>query len=1002
MAGEQTTTKPNFFILLGINPDDPWDQAKFDAMLEEKRKEWSRKSSAVGNVRIEAQRNLALYGEIKDVMSDKAKRDLQAEAARKERMAGQSARIEQFERQLEMLAGKGFLEQPEVDRLVADFKDVLSEREIRSRIKVPVRAPDPQAGKTQQQLEPATVKAIDERLRALQKKDLYDLLGMSPSVSSDQLLKAAQALAEDMLRRQPKTQEVTLQAELAGHAKTIFKTEEMRHKYNESLRYSTLNALLEELEKIVAMQDNMLHSGQVAMFLGSATNARWSQQEALARLTEYARKRKWIVEVPTIQLGLEKQRCGNCNELNEKGREYCAKCNGQLRFKCPDCEQPVGSDDVGCGKCGFPVGNRYWVDTLLNACQTLLAQHDMKTADEQLKLAEGAWMPKRADARLKRIQEYRAEIQRYSQARQQSVERLNDYLTKRRFFTARDYLAQQSADAIPERETYLRTITTEIAQAQSLLRQAKAAMYTEQKIELCLQALHSCADYQEARDLLSTVPPSPPTNLSVKPGSDTISLQWNPSPTRSVSYKIVRKTRSQPVSVKDGQLLATIGGRVYDDTQPEIGLPSFYAVFAALEDIPSLEAATLPRPILLPAEVSMVKTRIDNQLVELTWKAPPNVQAIVVVRKEKMAPVSITDGVQLAPLDLQHLVDRAVQNDCLYFYSIFCKFKDYDGSIVTSTGVTINATPETPPEIIGRLDISSQKGAQGYEVLLRWQKPRKGRAVVLKSTQVPAIKPGESIAVNELKRFGVVLEEHPDSCMDRATQVGILYYTPVVILQNTAYVGAPQALPLIEDVSDLRCQNTGTAIRLNWNWPTNCQEVFVAFAYDGYPQTNRVTPHARVMRAEYEHRGFYDIRGNLERDHYIIVAAVVRQGDTEIIGPGARVQARLFSKIILSYEIKLPRMFGPKKRILTISARTTGKLPNLLLVSKQGRLPLRREEGEAYFRLPGPTPIENMLEFELPDKSFGPKTYGKLYLEDDGLYEMVTIHHPSEDKLRLS
>jgi hypothetical protein len=156
------------------------------------------------------------------------------------------------------------------------------------------------------------------------------------------------------------------------------------------------------------------------------------------------------------------------------------------------------------------------------------------------------------------------------------------------------------------------------------------------------------------------------------------------------------------------------------------------------------------------------------------------------------------------------------------------------------------------------------------------------------------------------------------------------------------------------------------------------------------------------MRAEYEHRGFYDIRGNPERDHYIIVAAVIRQGDTEIIGPGARAQARLFSKIILSYEIKLPRMFGPKKRVLTISARTMGKLPNLLLVSKQGRLPLRREEGEAYFRLPGPTTIENTLEFELPDKSFGPKTFGKLYLEDDGLYEMVTIHHPSNDKLRLS
>ncbi len=301
------------------------------------------------------------------------------------------------------------------------------------------------------------------------------------------------------------------------------------------------------------------------------------------------------------------------------------------------------------------------------------------------------------------------------------------------------------------------------------------------------------------------------------------------------------------------------------------------------------------------------------------------------------------------------------------------------------------------------MDISSQKVVKGYDVKLRWATPPKGEVVILKSAQPLAVRAGEALAIRELTRFGNLLKEHPDSCTDREAHPGVAYYTPVVIFQGTAYVGAAQRLALIDDVSDLRYQNLGSAIRLNWNWPANCQEAIVAFDYNGYPQLNGRTPNAhKVMRAEYEHRGFYDIRGNMERDHYIVVAAVIRQGNDEIIGPGARVQARLISKIVLSYEIKLPRLFGPKKRILSISSRTAGKLPNLLLVSKQGRLPLRREEGEAYFRLQGPIPIESTLEFELPDKSFGPKTFGKLYLEDDGLYEMVTIHHPSEDKLRLS
>src|SRR5579884_1716319 len=267
MPGEQSTAKPNFYILLGLNPDDPWNENKFRETLKTKRNEWTRKSSGVGSAAIEARRNLALCGEIEATMTNEAARNQQKAAAKKELQAGLSAKIDQFERQLEMLTRKGFVQQFEVDKLLADFKDVLSEREIRKHITVPIKASAAQPEKVQQQLEPATVKAINERLQLLNKKDLYDFLEMTQSVASEQLLKAAQALAEDMLRRQPKTPEVTMKAELAGHAKTIFKTQEMRQKYDESLRYATLHALLEEAEQTVTMQKGRLYARQVDLFL---------------------------------------------------------------------------------------------------------------------------------------------------------------------------------------------------------------------------------------------------------------------------------------------------------------------------------------------------------------------------------------------------------------------------------------------------------------------------------------------------------------------------------------------------------------------------------------------------------------------------------------------------------------------------------------------------------------------------------------------------------------
>src|SRR5574340_1332085 len=247
----ETTSTPNIYILLGLNPDDPWDEKHALAVLEEKRGEWSRKSNSFGNVMLEAKRNLAAVSRIREIITDKdpTERNRLAAEARQERAAGNKAKIDLFERQVDILLGKGFIEQTELDKLIADFKDVLSEKEIRRRITVPIHAPGAQGPKQQQQLDATMAKSINDKLRLLQKQDLYDLLDLPQTTSNEELSRAAQALYEEMQRRQPKTAEVTMQSELAGYAKTIFKSMEMRAKYNESRRLSKLNELLEEFEK---------------------------------------------------------------------------------------------------------------------------------------------------------------------------------------------------------------------------------------------------------------------------------------------------------------------------------------------------------------------------------------------------------------------------------------------------------------------------------------------------------------------------------------------------------------------------------------------------------------------------------------------------------------------------------------------------------------------------------------------------------------------------------
>ncbi len=1003
MAGE--TTHPNYFILLGLDPDAPWDAARFKAALQTKRSEWSRQSAGVGAKAIAAQKNREMIPDIERVMGNQALREAEAAAARKERATAARDRSTIFDQQLALAEAKGYLEKGEFDKLVADFKDVLSEREIRRRLKVEVRVPTGPDPKTAHKLDRSVIKTVEQLLAQLGIPDLYQLLALKPNTPAEVLCRAADQLYRDMTIRQPKDAEVTAKSELAGHAKDIFQSSDKRTEYNDSLLQQAMDALLKPLDESMSRPtDKTLHAGQVQIFLRDAAEKGWQNDPALAKLMEHARQRKWFVEVPTLTLTVQ-QRCGNCGVINPQQNQFCRKCNKPLLIQCPNCDQRVPSDEAGCNRCGFPVGNAFWVDEVLIECDGLLHREEIKTADERLRTVERAWTPKKADERVKKIRSYREKIQSLAQQQQKHLEQLRQMIDQHRFYSAQQYLAKLPARLAHEVAPYQKIISENLARTRELVKQAQSpASNNDRKAELCLQALKICADAADARALLSTIPPAPPGNVQAEVHGTVVSLSWDASLSRGVSYKIVCKGGSRPSSVTDGKLLGTITGHAYDDAQPENGIPLFYAVFSAYAEITSEQSTVLARPVLLARNVSRVTALVDNGLVDLRWQLPEHVHDVVVVRKSGSPPTSSRDGTPLSLTDKSRLVDRTVQNDQRYYYGIYCLYQDYDQRLVSSSGVIKEATPETPPAIITELHIQSMHGPRGYDVRLNWTVPVKGQVMVLKTTRPSELKTYSSISKDELKRYGELLQGQANALTDRLNGTGIVYYTPVVIFQNNAYIGVMHRYVCVEDVTDLEFENLGNALRLQWTWPGNCQEALVCFGYAPWPTPNQATTNAtRITRTEYEYHGHYDIHGETNTDYYIVVAAIIKHGNEEIVANGARLQARLASKVVLTYEIKQPRgLFGPKQYMLHLSVRSPGQLPTLLLINKQGHLPIMKTEGDVFFRLQGPIPLDDNMVIPLPDKPRPPKTFAKLYLEDDKYYNEVIIHHPSEDKLRLS
>src|SRR5215468_10836942 len=115
MASETTE---NFFALLEIDPDAPWNQEEFESKLRSKQSQWSRESTGPTKKALLAKKRLEKIQEIKRIMSDKTQREALARAAKEEQSFDKNAKLEEFARRLRQAELKGFLEQSEVTGLI--------------------------------------------------------------------------------------------------------------------------------------------------------------------------------------------------------------------------------------------------------------------------------------------------------------------------------------------------------------------------------------------------------------------------------------------------------------------------------------------------------------------------------------------------------------------------------------------------------------------------------------------------------------------------------------------------------------------------------------------------------------------------------------------------------------------------------------------------------------------------------------------------------------------
>jgi|GEM_PF-5728532 hypothetical protein len=511
--------RPNFFILLGLSPEEPWDEASYARAVSEKRNLWARQAQGDETQRatIEAQRNLRLRREMERVMLDPRARGTERQAANSERRDESHRRHRMVADQMEDMLEKGYLLDDEYERL-RNEEAILVDDALRQRLEDAERRPRDRGDDNEQRLDQAMEQDLRRYLNVIGQPDLYAALRMADpeagrTAPTDRLLAAAHALPGTRHAGNEDSPEVEAMRKLSAFAGQVLGSPDLKRRHDATVRHWALDTLLDRYESSLEIARE-ISSRQFEKFLREAAAKGIDIGTARNDLIARFRKRGWSVDAPSAAFEAMLRadvRCPSCSRLNDSESDHCAHCGRALRRPCPRCDAAVRGAARACSACGFPVGEHDYVEHLVGRAETCLARHDVSGADERAAEAARLWpVPaSRSDDLSDRIRAVRTLIADL-RAAQQELLRQVDPLMDALNYQAAKRLLRGAVATHPGLGGHLEVCEDAISASDQRLRDARApGLPNEKRAELYSEALRICADNDEARSELSLLSLSP-------------------------------------------------------------------------------------------------------------------------------------------------------------------------------------------------------------------------------------------------------------------------------------------------------------------------------------------------------------------------------------------------------------------------------------------------------------------------------------------------------------
>jgi hypothetical protein len=956
--------RPNYFVLLGLDPNALWNDQVYQRALSQARARWTRDVSGLQS-RPEtgaAKRYLQLYRDrdIQATMDDPDRREQERAEAKKLRAVELVVGRNDLEERLSLMLRRGYLLAEEVTRLRVEFSDVLAEDTDLARRIDEAEVRMPQADGPEPGLSQSMEGQLRDWLAQVNSSSLYDVLRFADAKVTNSsplsvLIAAAEALYRDAHQQKDKADpSVKARERLSGLAKTIFASEDERRRHDMSMKFAAVQRLIERFEKVLRIAGSVT-AAQFEWFLEQArTYGADDLDLAKDRFLAYFGARGWPVEVPPAEAEAAVRRkiqCPRCAQLNEPEQRACITCGLVLREPCPNCGQTAPRYGGGCS-CGFPIGQRDLVEDLIGQAREALDRHELAQAEVYLDRAARIWdlPPGKSDPITTRIQQARSDLAVGLKKIESSQAAIQLLLARRRYVAATAEL-RGAPDNLPGRAALLAQAETAVQDGMALYREARQpGTPRARQAELYTEALRICDDLEQARTELARIPLEPPSDVRARVSDPAagVLVTWRASPDPDVSYVVVRRTGHVPPETHEdlpGQArLGTATGTTWRDSGAVqlAGTPLTYAVFA--ERSGTFSSARAAEPVVVIAE-SEVQIRTGDAEVLLTWQAPPGAAQVRVTRQEgggSAAAVWTDERVA------GQLVDTNVRTGVRYRYTVRTAYRDTEGRLHWSAGTHAEIIPVSRPAPPGRLQVMGSRPEYRFyqhKVQIRSPVPERGALRVVRQVGIGSLQEGDQGPEGEIRMDGKTVPGSPPVMPDYwIKEPPLCSYVPVLVIDGMAYVGAARRYALAAEVSDLQGEFVGGVLRVGWNWPEGCEEALVGYSSaPGLVDPTAADRQVRVSRLQGERAGGCDIPVAQDcADADVVVGAVVKQDGVDFVTSGARTHIDRPATQVW-YEV---RNSGRHRRELVLRAAGPVDLPTTMLRGRAGSLPLTRDDGE--------------------------------------------------------